>query len=204
MFFTYGTTSKHLKTNSVKNIACPQCATDSEMKYSVYGRYIHVFWIPVVAIKQKVFVECQHCYKTFEFKELPESFKKKYKQQTDTNPVKTPIWYFSGGVILLGILSFAIYTGIEAKGKEKIYVKNPKSGDVYRINLKDSPNYTTLKVNRVTKDSVTLFVNEYETSGYNGISEIDIDVNYKSQVSISKEHLRKMYADSEIYQIDRD
>lgn len=204
MFVTYGTTSKNLKTAIVKDVICPHCGTEADIKYTVFGRYVHVFWIPTVAMKQKIIAECQQCYKTFEFKDSPDSFKRKYAQQNDTKPVKTPLWYYSGGVVLLSILFLTGYKLIENKGKEKIYIKNPQSGDVYRIDFKDSPNFTTLKVNSVTADSVIVFLNEYETAGRSGIKEIDIDANYKKQVIFSKEQLQKMYTDNEIYQIDRD
>jgi hypothetical protein len=84
---------------------------------------------------------------------------------------------------------------------EKVYIINPKIGDIYRIN--NNSVYTTLKVNKILKDSVSIFINDMETSGYSGIDEINNDKNYNKLKSFSKEELREMYNQNIIYQIDR-
>ena len=53
------------------------------------------------------------------------------------------------------------------------------------------------------KDSVSIFINDMETSGYSGIDEINNDKNYNKLKSFSKEELREMYNQNIIYQIDR-
>ena len=199
----YGTKGSHLQSGILKSVLCPACATETNMNFSVFGRYVHVYWIPVVAMKKVVVTECNNCKITSKFKDLPVVIQEKYKRQQSLNEVKTPVWYFSGGVILLSVLAFAIYTGIQAKADEKIYIKNPVAGDVYRINIRENNHYTTAKVKSTTTDSVSIFVNEMETTGYSGIDEIDIEKNYKKFFNIARKDLVKMYDDSDIYQIDR-
>ncbi|WP_298121338.1 hypothetical protein [Flavobacterium sp.] len=60
-----------------------------------------------------------------------------------------------------------------------------------------------MKVESVLKDSVHVFVNDMETNKKSGISDIDKPENYKELYGFSKEQIRKMYKDNEIYEIER-
>lgn len=46
-------------------------------------------------------------------------------------------------------------------------------------------------------------MNEMQVEQSTGISKIDIEENYKEIYSFSKEQIRKMYKDKEIYEIER-
>jgi hypothetical protein len=60
-----------------------------------------------------------------------------------------------------------------------------------------------MKVFEVKKDSLYVFMNEMQVEQSTGISKIDIEENYKEIYSFSKEQIRKMYKDKEIYEIER-
>jgi hypothetical protein len=201
MIINFGTNVKKLKTGVIKNAICPNCNSKNELIYSIYGGYVNLVIIPTAPIKKTIIAECNNCKKTYKLNELDENIKRNFKLQYKEDPVKTPLWQYTGLVILVFVLSFAIYTGIMATKAEKVYIINPKIGDIYRIN--NNSVYTTLKVNKILKDSVSIFINDMETSGYSGIDEINNDKNYNKLKSFSKEELREMYNQNIIYQIDR-
>ncbi|MDX6189747.1 hypothetical protein SGQ83_10325 [Flavobacterium sp. Fl-318] len=107
-------------------------------------------------IKRTIIVECDHCKKTWKLKELPIDIKDNFKKQYKKNPVKTPLWQYTGSIILMSVLSFGIYTGIQAKKAEKNYIKSPLTGDICLVN--NDGHYTTLKVKSVSKDSVGIIL----------------------------------------------
>jgi hypothetical protein len=89
------------------------------MKFSIYGGFVNVIIIPTAPIKRTIIVECANCKKTYKLKELPAEIKNNFKKQYKMNPVKTPIWQFSGSFIVVGLMLVAIYAGIRAEKLKK-------------------------------------------------------------------------------------
>lgn len=67
----------------------------------MFGKYLHVFWIPFFPIGKKIFSECTHCKKTIEKDEFPQDLKSKYEERKDS--VKRPFYHWAG-LILVGVL----------------------------------------------------------------------------------------------------
>lgn len=109
---------------------------------------------------------------------------------------------FSGLFLIAAIVFFLIYNSGETKKNEAEYLKSPKVGDIYSFKTV-SGFFSTMKVFEVKKDSLYVFMNEMKTDQMTGISEIDIEKNYKEIYSFSKEQIKKMYKDDEIYEIER-
>ena len=201
MIVNLGTNIKKLKTGIIENSSCPNCNTKNELIYSVYGGFVKVVIIPSFPVRKIVTVECNNCKKTYKFKDLNKQIKDNFNIEYKKDPIKSPLWQYTGSIILMTLLSFGLYTGIQAKNAEKIFIVNPKKGDVYIVN--NNSIYTTLKVNKVVSDSVYVYLNDFSLNGYSGINEIDIDKNYNKIVSFSKLDLKSMYDKNIIYQIDR-
>lgn len=102
----YGSSSTHLKSDNLRKVTCPNCQTKDQMTASVFGRHVHIFWIPLFPVGKTGVFECQHCRKGFRKKELSEGGIREYNSFLED--VKTPIWKFSGlGIIALLIIWFS-------------------------------------------------------------------------------------------------
>ena len=198
----YGTKASTIKNGQIINVDCPHCETNTSMTYSIFGKYAHIYWIPFFPTSKVTVAECNNCKRTFDYKELPQSIQTKLDREKEKDTVKTPIWMFSGLFIIAILVAIGYYMSGETDKKEAAYLKNPKVGDVYRFES-NKGFYSTMKVESVLKDSVHVFVNDMETNKTSGISDIDKPENYKELYGYSKEEIRKMYKDKEIYAIDR-
>ena len=198
----YGTKASNIKNGQIINVDCPHCQTNTSMIYSVFGKYAHIYWIPFFPIGKTTVTECNNCKRTFEYSELPQPIQTKLDREKEKDAVKTPIWMFSG----LGLIAVLVAIGYVVSGqtekKEAEYLKAPKVGDIYKF--ESNPGfYSTMKVESVLKDSVHVLINDMETNKTSGISDIDKPENYKELYGYSKEQIRKMYKDNEIYEIER-
>jgi len=108
----YGTRSTNLKNGRITRVTCPHCSTETSMIYSVFGKYAHIYWIPLFPLNKLTFLECDHCRKTFKPKELPLDIQTKLKTEKEKDPPKTPIWHFSLLLIILGIFGFSLIRGM--------------------------------------------------------------------------------------------
>ena len=198
----YGTKASTIKNGQIINVDCPNCETNSSMIYSVFGKYAHIYWIPLFPIKKIIFTECNNCKKTFEYKELPQAIQTKLDREKEKDGTKTPIWMFSGLFIIAILVAVGIYYSGETEKHEAEYLKTPKVGDIYRF--ESNPGfYSTMKVEKVLKDSLHVFINKVETNKTSGINDIDKPENYSEIYGYSKAENRKMYKDKEIYEINR-
>lgn len=198
----YGTKASAIKNGQIINVDCPNCETNSSMIYSVFGKYAHIYWIPLFPIKKITVTECNNCKKTFEYEELPQAIQTKLDREKEKDGAKTPIWMFSGLFIIATLVAFGIYSSGETEKQEAEYLKAPKVGDIYRF--ESNPGfYSTMKVESVLKDSLHVFINKVETNKTTGIDDIDKPENYGELYGYSKAEIRKMYKDKEIYQINR-
>lgn len=199
----YGTKASNIKNGQINNINCPHCETNTSMIYSVFGKYAHIYWIPIFPIGKVIATECNNCKKTFEYKELTPEIKSKLDREKEKEHVKTPIWMFSGLFIIVALIVAGIYTSGETEKKEAEYLKAPKIGDIYRF--ESNPGfYSTMKVEKILKDSLHVYLNEMETNKTSGIDDINKPENYKNLYGYSIDEIRKMYANKEIYEINRD
>jgi flagellar basal body-associated protein FliL len=91
------------------------------------------------------------------------------------------------------------------KDKEKTYLSDPKKGDVYEM-VMTSGRFSTAKIIHITKDSIYVTANNYETDKREGMSEImERQGNYGVLFeSYSKKQVEKLFAQDSIFAIDRD
>jgi hypothetical protein len=200
----FGTKASTIKNGQIININCPHCETNSSMIYSVFGKYAHIYWIPFFPYKKITLTECTNCKKTFEYKELPENIKTKIDREKERNPVKIPIWMFSGLFILVGIISFGFYNSYQNDINDAEYIKNPKVGDVYYIKMTDRE-FTTARVDKTTRTEIYLTNNDYIIDLESDIDEIDKNENYtKYKDTISFIQIQEAFKDNLIISIKRE
>lgn len=202
MIFYYGTKATNLRNGQIINVDCPNCNTNVSMIYSVFGKYGHLYLIPFFPIKKITFAECNSCRKTFEQKELPSPIQQKLEREKEKNKVKTPIWMFSGLFLIAAIIGLVSYSSHQTDLDTATFIKNPKAGDIYFLNSAEGY-YTTIKINQVSKDSLTVFLNDMEIGSKTETDQIDIDKNYTKKSTISKKDMLKLYNEKKIYEVKR-
>lgn len=98
----------------VPNIKCNHCENDSTFHLSVFGKYGHIFWIPLFPTGKKAVAECTHCLKTIEQRHFPADLKKAYFQEK--KDIKTPLWHWAGlgfvGIGLFLIIALIVLIGV--------------------------------------------------------------------------------------------
>jgi len=198
----YGTNSSRLKNGKLNNVQCPNCENQTSMTYTVFGKYAYLYWIPVFPLGKTNILECDHCKRTYDLKELPEPVKRKFDLEKHTS---IPFLHFSGLAIIAGIIGFIGYSNAKDKENTAIYINEPAVGDVYYMDSDTHGRYTSMKIRLVSSDSVFVAHNTYEIDRKSAIDEIDVPENYDLiSVGYSKEEILSLYNDDTIYEISRD
>ncbi|MES2747120.1 MAG: zinc-ribbon domain-containing protein [Bacteroidota bacterium] len=199
----FGTRSKKIKEGQLINTNCQYCETYTSMTYSVFASYFHLYWIPFVPYKRKTVVECNECYVTYEYKELPEQIKSKVDREKEKYGAKIPIWMYSGLMLLCILVSLAFYQSSKYDVKELDYKKNPLKGDVYFLNFTPS-NYTTLRIDKVDKDSIYFTLNDTAVSKYTKVFAILNQRYYSTKKgTYSRKKLQELFKQDSIISITR-
>ena len=203
MIFYYGTKATNLKNGQVINVDCPNCNTNVSMIYSVFGKYAHLYLIPFFPIKKLTFAECNSCRKTFEQVELPSLIQQKLEREKEKNKAKTPIWMFSGLFAIAAIVGMALFSSHQTDVDTATFIKDPKVGDIYFLNSVTEGRYTSMKVDKVSKDSLIIFLNEMEIDLKTDVYKIDLAENYKKTYSISRKNMLNLYNEKKIFEVKR-
>lgn len=133
---------------------------------------------------------------------MPEALKMQYKNIK--GEAKGPIWQFSGLLVLALLIGFAIYSGGKDKENTQLYLSAPAVGDIYEYKA-DNGSYSTMKLEKVTSDSLYLSLNDYEISKKSRLYKIDKDENYSEiTYGYSKNEISQMQKEGIIFDINRD
>ncbi len=187
---------------STTNVSCNHCGTTGQIVYSIFRSHFHVFWIPVFPTGKKAVSECQHCKRTLSYKEMSAEMKKECN--SIKNDIKGPIWQFSGLFIFAALIVFAGFASKNDKKNEAEYLKSPAVGDIYEY-FTDTKQYSTMKVSKVTTDSVFVQLNDYEISRSSKLYKIEKDENYSEYTyGYSIDEIKSMYGEKIIIDINRD
>ncbi len=198
----YGTRASRLKDGKISRVTCPNCSNETSMTYSVFGKYAHIYWIPLFPYKKITILECDHCKKTFEINQFAGEIGNKLQIEKERNPAKFKIWHFSGLLIIAGIIGLALYFGKQNEKEEKSYLENPQVGDKYEYESSKGF-YSIMKISKVTNDSIYFLLNEMETNKKSGINDIDKSSNYNETDGYTKSEISNYYKEGKIYEINR-
>ena len=105
----YGTRATGISQFAVPNVDCGHCQSQNTQRIAVFGRYAHVFWIPLFPIGKVAVAECSHCKRTVEKSEFTPALKSRYEDQA--KEIKRPVWHWAGLTMVLLLVGF---TGISA------------------------------------------------------------------------------------------
>lgn len=197
----FGTKTVQLATSRTENSTCPFCESKGTLTYVISRDHAHVYWIPFFPVGKKGYAECQHCRYVIDANDMPEHMRREYKDVK--NSAKGPLWQFTG-LGLIALLFFIIaFNNNQKKHRTAEFISAPLKGDVYKCRL-DEGGYSTLKVLRVSNDSVFVSPNIYETNRLSGLDQIDKAENYSSmRFGLSSSELQKMLSDREIIEVRR-
>ncbi len=198
----YGKRSSRIKDGRISNVTCPSCEENTSMTYSIFGKYAHIYWIPTFPMGKENSIECNNCKQTFKVKELSESIKNKFN--LEKQDAKTPLWNFSGLALIACVILGIMYLAKQDKINTAKYIETPQFGDVYKIKGSESGFITTMKIIEVSKDSVFVSYNNYESDDYS-MSKIDKAENYNTTdiYGFSNKEIKEMFAKKEISDVKR-
>ena len=197
----FGSNSSHLKFEHLKEAVCPHCQSQDVIDIHVFGRYAHIFWIPVFPMGKIGTTSCQHCKQTLKEKELPNEFKQAFKHFKGS--LKTPIWHFSGLILIALFVGWSIYAGKQNQVQNDSSIANPKVGDVYEVKTNDKY-YSLLKVTRVGEDQISIVSNKFEVSRTSKLQLIDKEDNFQGETfEMDKDRVLELYRTGDIIDVKR-
>ena len=199
----YGSKASKIKEGTLSNTKCPDCEDGRSMRYTIFGKYAYLYWIPMFPIGKENILECNSCKRTYKLKELPNQVKEKFK--LEKADAKYPLWYFSGLAVLAVIIAFLVYSGKQNAENEKRYIEDPAVGDVYALETPQKGYYSTMKINKITTDSIFVIYNDVSIDKKSKTYKIDKPENYNTEFDgYSKTEIKSLFANGTIYDVDRD
>jgi hypothetical protein len=203
MMVLIGTNETCILKGTISNIECPNCNFHSAVNYSIYTRYTSLTLIPLFPVGNIINIECNNCSKEIDFDDLDENTKTKLIDENKKTNQKRPIWLFSGIIILICFIAFYFINFYQTDNETKVLVKTPTFGDVYNITSSNGY-YSTMRIDKVTNDSVYTTQNDYNVYLQSEVEEINKTENYTNRkINYLKKDLLKLYDDNEIFSITR-
>jgi hypothetical protein len=193
MFVLFGIRKAFIKTTIVPNAICPNCKNSGHLKYNLYRRHFHIFFLPIFPLNKIINVVCGSC--NFNF--APENFPKQIIENG-----KGPKWQYLGLVLIIALFISYKFSTSNAKNEHELFISKPQIGDVYTI----SPEYkvyTTMKIKNFSTDSIYFLKNKLITNKFFKVYKINKEENFTIEVTYSKKKLRSMDKKSKIFKIKR-
>ena len=107
----YGTRATTIGEFTVPQAECASCHQRGTQRMAVFGRYAHLFWIPLFPVGKVAVAECTHCLRTLRKKEFSPELRRKYEEKQ--GEASRPVWHWAGlAVILLFFTSSAIASAL--------------------------------------------------------------------------------------------
>lgn len=198
----YGWRASHVKSEISDTITCSNCQSSKTTLFSVFSRYFHIFWIPLVPYGRKGGSVCQNCGMEFLSGEMVDPYKKAYielRQQT-----RIPFWQFSGLLIIIVLVSYFTFANYQEEQNTAKFTAEPLIGDIY-FYKSENGNFTSFILKQVDEDSVTVLHNNYESTTKSRLDEIDIPANYTDvYYRLPLDELSKMKTNNELIKVIRD
>jgi hypothetical protein len=185
MFILYGRRTVCIKSDIDNHKVCNSCQSMG-VDVSVYREYFHLFFLPVAPSGPKdVKINCSQCREPKWYKDAAEVYEK---------ATRTPIYFYSGLIIVAGLIILLVIGNIDTKNYKASYVANPKVGDVYTITKEenDTTYYYFLRVSQINGDSIWAYHNNLEYIGYvSQFNNFDYFLS-SEEIGFSKKGLQQM------------
>ena len=80
MLFFFGLGTTIIGSYPLAGVPCGYCGTLGSLLLTIYSRYIHVFWVPVIPIGKASVSKCAHCQQVLEQRQMPASYRQEAQQ----------------------------------------------------------------------------------------------------------------------------
>ncbi|HNP33323.1 MAG TPA: zinc-ribbon domain-containing protein [Flavobacterium sp.] len=207
--FSYGIKSKTLREGELTNLHCEYCGEDETyMEYTFSQKYFHLYFIPIFPLRKKVAVCCDDCGMEYYNDSIPKAAAKRLNQIKDRHPIRTPVWMYSGSIIIVLFFIWAFWQSGRHDVTEGEYIKEPKKGDVFYIESKPkkySTVYTTWRIDKVDKENVYVTYNDSSVSKYTAVFGILNQRYYTTKKGIyTRKKIQELYKKDSIVSITRE
>ncbi|MFW0736198.1 hypothetical protein [Flavobacterium sp. T12S277] len=199
MLFLVGTQNSNIKNGTISNENCLKCGTKNTLDFSIYRKYVHITQIPLFPVGKLVSIQCNYCEENFDYEDLSENSQLQLRKEK----LDHKIWMFSGSILILLVIIYTINNYANNQKETDTFIKTPTVGDIYNLKFSNGY-YSTMKIDKVTKDSVYTTHNDFNAYLPNEIDDLDKTENYSNrEVSYSKKELMDLYKNDEIIKIRR-
>lgn len=196
----YGYRASHLLTEPVTG-SCPACATPDRLRTSIFGRYAHVYWVPLLPIGKTGASECGHCHFVILPKEMEASLKESFRELKQRS--RAPWWHFAGLLLVLVGLGWGLVANSNDARANRSFITMPHKGDVYHVRTNNG-HYSLWKVQDVTGNAVKLLANNYEIDNQTKVNELDRPENFAPDpLELTRYDLKIMLDKDEIVDVER-
>ncbi len=197
----YGSRSAHIGNIPSKSAKCENCNSERTITFNIFRRHAHIFWIPLFPIGKTGVAECSYCKQVLRKNEMPETLKREYVKAR--NIAKGPKWQYAGLFLILALFVFVGFSSKISRNNEAKYITEPLIGDVYSYKT-ETNQYSTMKVDSVSNDSVFVYLNNYEIGRKSKIYKIEKADRYSENTyAYSKKEIIALYEEKTIVSIDR-
>lgn len=164
MLFFFGLGQTRITTTALPGVTCAYCGTPESLTATVFSRYSHFFWIPVIPIGKFSLTQCGHCKQVLEKKEMPAAYQAPVAaaQSQARLPVTNYLVLILLGIAVLFIIGVGLFSdktstakaapATEGSSQEEVSAM-PAAGAVYSMPLGPG-RYTLLQITKTTLDSV--------------------------------------------------
>lgn len=196
----YGYRSSHLLTEPVAG-ACVTCAAVGKLRLSVFGRYAHVYWIPLFPIGTTGASECGQCRQVLPARQLPPALWQAFRSLQ--RRARAPWWHFTGALLLLLGLGGGWFMYSNEQRANQSLITAPHEGDLYHIRTSNG-HYSLWKVQAVAGNAVRLLANNYEIDNETKVQELNKPENYAPDpLDLTRYDLNIMLEKQEIVDVER-
>lgn len=198
--FLFTTRNKVISANNSVNCNCDNCGAQNRIKMSVVLHYLSVFFIPTFPQRKTLKSQCNNCKQILQEFQFPIHFDKEANRLK--TKIKPPLWSRAG--VLFVPLFFVCIAVVDEIRNDRIkgYLAAPLVGDIYELKIADEE-YTLIKVNRVSTDSVYVSESLYITNTAKGLRKIQKKKYDSETFPIAKPALKEMFDERKIIDVDR-
>ncbi|GAB3635629.1 hypothetical protein GCM10027422_12190 [Hymenobacter arcticus] len=186
MLFLFGRGTTVIGSYPLAGIKCGYCGTLNSLLLTIYSRYLHFFWIPVIPLGKDSVSECTHCQQVLKESQMPAAYRQEaatLKQQAKL-PVSNYLVLAIAGVAFVALMIVGAFsspskpaTGAAATSAvpvagekpanepateaNKPLLAAPQVNDMYVVRYDDGM-FNTMRVLRITPDSLYMQSSSYQ------------------------------------------
>ena len=103
-FIFYGRRASRIKAYRVADVTCSACGQEAPQDVHVFGKYAHLYWIPLFPFGKATVAECSNCLKTREQADFEPELGAAVSQANAS--ASHPVWHWSGAGIVAIVLAW--------------------------------------------------------------------------------------------------